>query len=270
MAKLITEFNEVPETIKNAAELVCRRFCITGECDAMYICNVIANETGTGNGCSYFDETPIITRDGWEKAANSIQHAYGSLITVKEKEELVSIMENKQIDTEIAIKRLQTAHAKYSDELLNCEKANSYRIPYLETLLKNINSLIVDLTVEENKRKIAERKAAFREDFQKQLENIGADELLKNSPWEWSSKDTCFCSGISPTVFDKYLKPLGIKHGFIENKDTEVWLFIEYQKDKQKIVYIFDFDTYGINMNDALSCETLDQAIIKIAEEEGV
>lgn len=59
MAKLIETFNKVPETIRVAAKLVCKRFCITGKCDPMYICNVIAFETENGNGASFFEEEPL-------------------------------------------------------------------------------------------------------------------------------------------------------------------------------------------------------------------
>jgi hypothetical protein len=46
----------VPEDLRTAATRICRAYGIKGICDPMYVANVIANETGRGDGCSNFFE----------------------------------------------------------------------------------------------------------------------------------------------------------------------------------------------------------------------
>lgn len=45
---------DVPSRLKETAISIMRRFTITGECDGMYICNVIAAESGIGDGEGHF------------------------------------------------------------------------------------------------------------------------------------------------------------------------------------------------------------------------
>lgn len=45
-----------PADIRRAAERICQAYGIRGVCDPMYIANVIARETGRGDGESNFEE----------------------------------------------------------------------------------------------------------------------------------------------------------------------------------------------------------------------
>lgn len=49
----------VPDDIRRAATRIVMAYGIRGICDPMYIANVIANETGRGDGQSNFWPTPI-------------------------------------------------------------------------------------------------------------------------------------------------------------------------------------------------------------------
>ena len=45
---------DVPPDIRKAAERICQAYSIRGICDPGYIANLIAKETGRGDGCSNF------------------------------------------------------------------------------------------------------------------------------------------------------------------------------------------------------------------------
>lgn len=58
------EGHEVPEKLRGMAITIMKRFTITGITDGMYLCNVIANQNGMGNGSGYFNgEDHVIGRD---------------------------------------------------------------------------------------------------------------------------------------------------------------------------------------------------------------
>ncbi len=48
------EGHRVPDNIRQAACLALYRFTIVGICDGMYICNLIAYESGSGDGQGSF------------------------------------------------------------------------------------------------------------------------------------------------------------------------------------------------------------------------
>lgn len=95
------DFNEyfegynVPGRLKNTAIAIMRRFSIYGLCDGMYICNVIANTSGIGNGLGVF------TGDGITRIpriAKELQCAYGCNIFEEDIEELEEILSNGVLD----------------------------------------------------------------------------------------------------------------------------------------------------------------------------
>lgn len=89
----------VPCDIKEAATVIVERFKIKGICDPMYICNVIASETKRGDGKGHFTEMSSPTpKEAFKEAAIRLQFAYSSLISVKEIDELASILEKPQTD----------------------------------------------------------------------------------------------------------------------------------------------------------------------------
>ncbi|MBO5551322.1 MAG: hypothetical protein J5966_05125 [Lachnospiraceae bacterium] len=55
---------EVPEKLKNMAITIMKRFTLTGICDGMYICNIIANQNMMSNGAGKFNgEDHVIGSD---------------------------------------------------------------------------------------------------------------------------------------------------------------------------------------------------------------
>lgn len=47
--------HKVPTALKEMVEKILKTWTIRGLCDGMYIANVIANESGTGDGMSHFE-----------------------------------------------------------------------------------------------------------------------------------------------------------------------------------------------------------------------
>ena len=67
----------VPEKLKRMAVTIMKRFVITGICDGMYICNVIANQNMMGDGAGHFNgEDHVIDR----KTREFLSTAYSSNI----------------------------------------------------------------------------------------------------------------------------------------------------------------------------------------------
>ncbi len=56
--KAFKEYPEVPKDLRRVAERIVSAYNIRGICDPIYIANIIAYETGRGNGCSEFESTP--------------------------------------------------------------------------------------------------------------------------------------------------------------------------------------------------------------------
>jgi hypothetical protein len=69
----------VPENIKNASITICDTLNIKGICDPMYISNVIAKETGAGDGQHNFITTEINTNNLTE-LAERIAYSYSTCL----------------------------------------------------------------------------------------------------------------------------------------------------------------------------------------------
>ena len=46
--------DDIPADLREASERICSAYGIRGICDPMWVVNVIAKETGRGDGCSKF------------------------------------------------------------------------------------------------------------------------------------------------------------------------------------------------------------------------
>lgn len=136
---------KIPYKICMAAELVCKRFCITGICDRMYICNTIAHLSNNGDGEGHFNENPVITN--YTEIARKIQSAYSSLITYAEVSEMAYIMENLRIEPAFAIPCLKEAEKKRIVKELH-GTTDEFRVPYLQRLLKRIVKTRLELEKE--------------------------------------------------------------------------------------------------------------------------
>lgn len=86
---------EVPEKIRETAICIMMRFMITGQCDGMYICNLIALESGIGNGNGAFTgETDVDV----EKCAAALRDAYSDNIFRRDIDELKDILRTGKLD----------------------------------------------------------------------------------------------------------------------------------------------------------------------------
>lgn len=134
------EGHRVPDNIRQAACLVLYRFTIVGICDGMHICNIIAHESGSGDGQGSFAEPARI--DAW-KAARAIQGAYGCNIGRGDIEELAVILDAGRLDYSMAragmLRDMREAKRQHAS-------ADSWRKAYLELQLeqkqKDISMLI--------------------------------------------------------------------------------------------------------------------------------
>lgn len=130
----------VPETLKTLAELIGFRFCIDGECDAMYICNRIAHTAKIGDGKNNFWGTEIKNHT---ECAVALQSAYGWNIRKEDINELAAIIETANIDPGVAIEAM-----KYWVELRQLElkeTPDEWRKPYLKTKIREMQKNIEKL-----------------------------------------------------------------------------------------------------------------------------
>lgn len=84
--------HEVPAALKEMVEKILKTWTIRGLCDGMYIANVIANESGTGDGMSHFEADAGTKVPEAERIAARLQFAYSSTIPKTDLPELVRIL----------------------------------------------------------------------------------------------------------------------------------------------------------------------------------
>ncbi len=84
--------HEVPAALKTMVEEILKTWAIRGLCDGMYIANVIANESGTGDGMSHFEADAGTKVPEPERIAARLQFAYSSTIPKTDLPELVRIL----------------------------------------------------------------------------------------------------------------------------------------------------------------------------------
>ncbi|HAS92557.1 MAG TPA: hypothetical protein DCS12_10125 [Clostridiales bacterium] len=86
---------KVPEKIRETSEEICNVFNINGICDPMYISNVIARESGSGDGESTFTSDEI---KNIRVIAERLQYAYGSIISRNDIPKLEKILLGQRED----------------------------------------------------------------------------------------------------------------------------------------------------------------------------
>ena len=116
---------EVPEALRTISAAICTRFIIYGECDPMYIANVIAVQNGFGDGCGKFSECKIASA---ADTAKRIQGCYGRNITRSEIEELQNIIETGCLDIEKSKIGLIAFKERIDNEMKTCD---AWRVEYL-------------------------------------------------------------------------------------------------------------------------------------------
>lgn len=84
--------HDVPPALKNIVSQIIKTWNIRGVCDGMYIANVIANDSGFGDGQSHFDMEAEISIKNPEKIASWLQYAYGFNIPKSDVPKLTEIL----------------------------------------------------------------------------------------------------------------------------------------------------------------------------------
>src|SRR5690554_3933054 len=69
--------HDIPQNLKDASISICNTFNIKGICDPAYIVNVIAIETGLGDGQFNFNDPQTLRIDGIKRASERIAFSYG-------------------------------------------------------------------------------------------------------------------------------------------------------------------------------------------------
>lgn len=93
---VLEDFNEynVPLRLRRIAITICERFTLGGLCDPMYICNVIAEMSGHGDGNGNFDQR-YYDIDKCDVIAARLQHSYGCNIFPDDIQELAEIIRSE-------------------------------------------------------------------------------------------------------------------------------------------------------------------------------
>lgn len=127
MEKYFAGYN-VPFVLKLTVSHIMRRFNIYGTSDGMYLANVIAYESGAGDGSGHFT-APLVKNH--RKIAERLLLAYGCNISKHELDELELMLRTGRIYKESAVKSL-TAHIR----ILRQEKSLDAGGRYTDTTLK--------------------------------------------------------------------------------------------------------------------------------------
>lgn len=110
--KKVFEGYDIPEKLKKIASLIMFRFNIDGICDGMYLCNVMANHSGSGDGCGTFRSDYVNP----SVAAEFIQKAYGCNISKDNVEELTSIIEEIDLGEDVTT-NMKVSLSRLKEEL---------------------------------------------------------------------------------------------------------------------------------------------------------
>lgn len=87
--------HDVPIALKNIVSAIIKEWNINGICSAMYIANVIANESGFGDGLSHFYIKGELDIKEPERIANRLQYAYYSTIPRSDIPKLIEILSHR-------------------------------------------------------------------------------------------------------------------------------------------------------------------------------
>lgn len=120
---------DVPEKLKQIAALIMFRFNMEGICDGMYLCNVMAHQSGSGDGCCSFTSDYV----DHSVAADVIFEAYKTNVSLDEKEELSYMIEHVAL-SENVVQNMERSLSRWKDMLKRNHE--EFRATYLK---KNIS-----------------------------------------------------------------------------------------------------------------------------------
>lgn len=121
---------QVPERYKQIVSCIVRRFDLSGCCDGIYMCNLIANESGTGDGCGNFTGDAVNIK----RSALSLFRAYP--IDPDDLPELEEILETGELNPKKAIPGLRR-YAKKMRAEKPFEKGGRYTEAYITRCVHN-------------------------------------------------------------------------------------------------------------------------------------
>ena len=115
---------EVPEKLKAVAIAIMKRFVLTGVCDGMYIANVLAEESGMGDGQSHFNGRNLEISPS---AADFLMGAYRS--NIDSREDLDEIIRTGALSADKMRNGLQGLLKELKAEKRTCDEV---RKPYVQ------------------------------------------------------------------------------------------------------------------------------------------
>ena len=125
----------VPEKLRETSMAIMRRFVMTGICDGMYIANVIADESGLGDGQSHFNGG-----DGEfnvKASADFLLRAYGC--NIDNREDLEEIIATGTLPRNRMREGLLSELRKFKAEKKVCDE---YRRPYAQRQINYSKALL--------------------------------------------------------------------------------------------------------------------------------
>lgn len=129
----------VPEGIKNRAINIMKRFNIIGVCDGMYISNVIASESGSGDGQNHFKGCDTVANH--DSIADFLTRVYGCNIMKDDRADLMDILRDGEISNERMTEGLKKCIKQYCDEKKRFSR-DKWRVEYLDKCITSAKELI--------------------------------------------------------------------------------------------------------------------------------
>jgi len=117
----------VPESIKLTAIEIVKRFQLHGVCDAMYVANCIAHDSGSGDGKGHFYSDTIANCD---EIATFLARAYGCNIFTDDMDDLNDILRNGSISDERMIAGLNKYIRHCESEAKRWKGKDDWRVEY--------------------------------------------------------------------------------------------------------------------------------------------
>ena len=130
----------VPEKYKNIASCLIRRFDITGSSDGMYICNCLAHDSGSGDGCGTFTGDAV----NGEKSAAFLLNVYACNITRPDLQELTDILISGELSPVPAVSGIRSyIYRMRKEKPLEC--GGKYTEQYIKRCIHNAADAIDEI-----------------------------------------------------------------------------------------------------------------------------
>ena len=132
--------DNMPTWLRNIVAIITKRFTINGECDPMYIANVIASMNGMGDGGgNFYDQRKPISKE----TAERLQFAYSSLIEKDEIDELYDILRTGKMNEQKAEKGICRKISKWLNEI---NSPDAWRKRYLSQCIEEARRTLLEFS----------------------------------------------------------------------------------------------------------------------------